>query len=86
MTQPHITEDSPGADLFPEYSSLYDLIYLGPSHLARARIHTDLGETDPAINCYQEFLSLWSEADPEMREQVEEARRSMTGLRKQSGC
>jgi uncharacterized damage-inducible protein DinB len=27
MTQPHITEDSPGAGLFPEYRSLYDLIY-----------------------------------------------------------
>ncbi len=27
MTQPQITEDSPGTDLFPEYRSLYDLIY-----------------------------------------------------------
>ena len=66
-------------------NSLYDLIYLGPSHLECGRIHADLGETDRAIDYYGKFLALWSEADPEMRGRVEEAKRRIAGLRGGSG-
>ncbi len=63
-------------------NSLYDLIYLAPSYLERGKIHADLGETDLAIDCYEKFLELWSDADPEMRARVDEAEKRLAELRR----
>ena len=35
---------------------------------------------DEAIRQYQRFLSLWSDPDPELRDQVESARRALARL------
>ncbi|HET6341344.1 MAG TPA: BTAD domain-containing putative transcriptional regulator [Gemmatimonadota bacterium] len=61
-------------------TSLFDLPYLAPSHLARARIHERLGERGDAVRHYRQFIELWREADPELRPRVEEARRRLARL------
>jgi tetratricopeptide (TPR) repeat protein len=54
-------------------SSLYDLVYLAPSHLERARIYDRLGNRLRAASHYRRVVALWKECDPELRAAVEEA-------------
>ena len=67
--------------LYGVKAALYDLIYLAPSYLERGKIHADLGETEKAIDCYEKFITLWSDADPEMHARVDEAEKRLAGLR-----
>lgn len=54
-------------------SSVYELIYLAPSHLSRARIHERLGNRLSAATHYRQVLSLWSACDAELRPALDEA-------------
>jgi tetratricopeptide (TPR) repeat protein len=62
-------------------NSLYDLIYLGPSYLARGKIYSELGKPDQAIECYEKLLMLWAEAEPEMAPLRAEAEAHLAELR-----
>jgi tetratricopeptide (TPR) repeat protein len=76
-------------------SSLYDLVYLAPSHLRRAEIHERLGEQEQAAGHYRRLLELWGGCDPALRPAVDEAAvrldrlapgRSRAGDRRTSGA
>jgi tetratricopeptide (TPR) repeat protein len=54
-------------------SSLYELIYLAPSHLERARIRERLGNRLHAASHYRRLIAVWKECDPELRPVVDEA-------------
>jgi serine/threonine-protein kinase len=54
-------------------SSLYELIYLAPAHLNRARIHERLGHRLQAAAHDRHVLSLWNECDAELRPVLDEA-------------
>ena len=54
--------------------SPFELPYLAMSHLRRAEIHDELGETDRAAEHYAQFIELWASADPEFQPLVEGAR------------
>ncbi len=61
-------------------ASLYDLVYLAPSHLRRAEIYERLGEREKAALHYRRFVELWSDADPELRSMVEHAEAHLASL------
>jgi DNA-binding SARP family transcriptional activator len=61
--------------------SLYELPFLAPARLRLAAIHTNLGERARAARCYDEFIRLWQEPDPELRPMIDEARRRKESLR-----
>ncbi|HEY7635921.1 MAG TPA: BTAD domain-containing putative transcriptional regulator [Gemmatimonadales bacterium] len=64
-------------------SSLYDLIYLAPSHLRRGEICEALGDTDQATQHYRRAVELWSGCDPELRSMLA---RAITGLERLGGA
>jgi tetratricopeptide (TPR) repeat protein len=52
-----------------------------PAALRRlAELEESRGNTEAAIRHYQSFLKLWSDADPELRDQVDAARRALARL------
>ena len=57
---------------FAEHS-IYDLMYLAPSHLRRAEIYERLEQPVEAASHYKRFVELWSESDRELRPMVERA-------------
>jgi tetratricopeptide (TPR) repeat protein len=61
-------------------NSIFDLVYLVPSHLHRARIAERLGQRDEAIRHYQRVVTLWQDADAELQPLVEEARGRLAEL------
>jgi len=71
-------------DSFDLYS-IYDLIYLGPARLARARILDQLGRREEAIAEYAGFVDLWRDCDPELQPLVHEARLALSRLGSQGG-
>jgi serine/threonine-protein kinase len=54
-------------------SSVYELIYLAPSHRERARIYERLGNRLRAASHYRRVVAVWKECDPELRPVVDEA-------------
>ncbi len=60
--------------------SIYDKLYLAPSHLRRAQIYERLGERESAARHYARFIELWEGADPELQPQVAAARRALDAL------
>ena len=54
-------------------SSLYDLIYLAPSHLRRGEIYERLGDSDQASQHYRRVVELWRECDSELRPMLAQA-------------
>jgi tetratricopeptide (TPR) repeat protein len=54
-------------------SSVYELIYLAPSHLHRARIYDGLGQRLRAASHYRRVVALWKGCDPELRPAFDEA-------------
>ena len=54
-------------------NSIFDLIYLAPSHLRRASILERLGRGADAAVELKAFLELWGESEAPLRGQVEEA-------------
>jgi serine/threonine protein kinase/tetratricopeptide (TPR) repeat protein len=57
--------------------AIYDLVYLGPSLLARGRICAKLGRAAEAAAYYRQFLDLWRDADPELKPRVDEAKAAL---------
>jgi serine/threonine-protein kinase len=54
-------------------SALYELIYLAPAHLNRARIYDRQGNRLQAASHYRRALTLWNECDAELRPPLDEA-------------
>jgi DNA-binding SARP family transcriptional activator/tetratricopeptide (TPR) repeat protein/TolB-like protein len=54
-------------------NSIFDLIYLAPSHIRRGRILERLGRQKDAAEHYRLALKLYDESDPEFRPLVREA-------------
>ena len=70
----------------PWYASLAEtsidgLIYLAPAELRQAEIWDSLGNGRAAAAHYARFVELWTNADVELRPQVERARKRLTALR-----
>ena len=68
------------------YSSLvqsapHEASFLGPAHLRQAQIYDRLGDKTEAVRHYQEFVTLWRDADPELRPLVSEALKRLARLR-----
>ena len=51
------------------------------SFLARGQLYEQLGDRQRAIAAYEEFLRIWREAAPELRDQVRQAREGIIRLR-----
>jgi len=64
---------------FPEPAA-YDLIYLAPTHLRRARLFDQLGDRAAATRHYARFVELWLDCDPELRPLVDEAKARLAVL------
>lgn len=69
---------------FEDYN-IYDLIYVAPSHLERARLYERLGRREPAAQEYAAFVDLWNACDPELRTLVDEAHRALSRLGSEAG-
>jgi DNA-binding SARP family transcriptional activator/TolB-like protein len=54
-------------------ASVYELIYLAPSHLERARIYERLGNRLRAASHYRRVVAVWKACDPGLRPMVDEA-------------
>lgn len=63
-----------------EQISVYDLVFLAPSHLRRAEAFLSLDDVDQARTHYARFIDLWSGCDPELRPMVERARERLIQL------
>jgi tetratricopeptide (TPR) repeat protein len=50
-----------------------ELVFLGPTTLAQARIQRALGRSREAARLYDEFLALWRESDPELKPMLDQA-------------
>jgi tetratricopeptide (TPR) repeat protein len=61
-------------------NSPYELVYRAPAHLARAEIYERAGNSELAVPEYQQFVDLWSDADPELQPMVEKARAALRRL------
>ncbi|HET8625174.1 MAG TPA: protein kinase [Gemmatimonadales bacterium] len=55
--------------------SVYDLPYVAPAHLRAAAVLEARGEAAEAAEHYRRVVELWRDAEPELRDSVEEARR-----------
>ncbi len=62
-------------------NSIFDLIYLAPSHLERGRIAERLGLSEVALRHYEQVVALWLDSDPELRPIPDEARARIARLR-----
>ncbi|MFL5575867.1 MAG: protein kinase domain-containing protein [Gemmatimonadaceae bacterium] len=60
--------------------SVYDLVYLAPAHLRRARLHDAAGDAERAGGDYRRVVELWSDCDAELRPAVQEAERRLAAL------
>ncbi|MGH7628875.1 MAG: hypothetical protein ACREOF_05720 [Gemmatimonadales bacterium] len=56
-------------------NSLFDFVYLAPSHIAGSRISRQLGRTAEAAAHFQQALDLLGGAEPEMDSLVQDAKR-----------
>jgi tetratricopeptide (TPR) repeat protein len=54
-------------------NSIFDFVYLAPSHIRRGRILERLGRQKEAAEHYRLALNLYDESDPEFRPLVREA-------------
>jgi DNA-binding SARP family transcriptional activator/tetratricopeptide (TPR) repeat protein len=57
--------------------SVYDLIHLAATHLARSEIHREHGDQDRALKHDAAIVRLWRDCDDELRPVVDEARRRL---------
>ena len=60
--------------------AVFDLIYLGPSHLRRAEIHQELGRPRLAAEHYRRFVKRWWNSDPELQPQIDDVRQRLGEL------
>jgi tetratricopeptide (TPR) repeat protein len=79
-----LQETGRGEEAIGWYATLevspYELVFRGPSHLHRAEIYEQSGDTRRAIEHYRAFLALWTDADPELQPMVERARAALARL------
>ena len=61
-------------------NSLYDLVFVAPSQLARGRILERQGDRAGAVAAYSAAVALWRDGDPEARLQVADAERALARL------
>lgn len=54
--------------------SVYDLIHLAATHVARSEIHREQGEHEKALSHDAAIVRLWSECDEALKLVVDEAR------------
>jgi tetratricopeptide (TPR) repeat protein len=64
--------------------SIYELVYLAPSHLRRAEIYERRGERERAVGHYRRFIELWRDCDPNLQPMVEEAERALARMSEKS--
>jgi eukaryotic-like serine/threonine-protein kinase len=57
-----------------------DQIFLALALERMARLHEDRGDIAEASLCYERFIELWRDADPELQPRVDAARRALTRL------
>jgi len=74
-------------DALAWYASRVDLFivelpYLGPSELRQAQIYERLGDKKSAEAHYNQFLTLWKDADAEFQPTVKDARAHLAALAK----
>jgi tetratricopeptide (TPR) repeat protein len=60
--------------------SVYDLVYLAPSHLQRGEIYETMGERKQAVQHYTRFIALWQNCDPELKLMTAEAETRLAQL------
>ncbi|MGH7528561.1 MAG: AAA family ATPase [Gemmatimonadales bacterium] len=58
-------------------NSIFDLVYLAPSHLRRGHIFERLGQREEAAGHYRRVIELWKESDAELRPLVQEAEQGL---------
>ncbi|MFW6201366.1 MAG: tetratricopeptide repeat protein [Gemmatimonadota bacterium] len=56
-------------------TTAYNIAYLAASHLRRAEIHHDRGDLPRARSHYRHFRRLWTDADPELQDRLDDVRR-----------
>ena len=61
--------------------AIFDLVYVGISHLRRAEIHQRLGQPQRAFAQYRRFIKRWQDCDPELQPLVEGAREQLASLK-----
>jgi hypothetical protein len=61
-------------------SSIFDLVFLAPSHLRRGMIAERLGRAAEARRHYQAAVALWGDCDPPLRWVTEQARARLAAL------
>jgi tetratricopeptide (TPR) repeat protein len=52
----------------------FEVAFVAPSYLGRARIHDRRGERAEAVRLYRRFAEMWKDADPAWQPEVERAR------------
>jgi tetratricopeptide (TPR) repeat protein len=61
--------------------AMIDPAYFAPGNLYLGRIYDSLGDKDRAIFHYARFVSMWTNADPEQRPEVDRAQTRLAQLR-----
>ena len=61
-------------------NSIFDFVFLAPSHVQRGRILERLGRQKQAAEHYRKALELYKESDPEFEPLVREAREGLVRL------
>lgn len=61
-------------------NSVFDLVYLAPSHLRCGEILESLGQLEKAAEQYHSFLKLWKDCDEELKPLVRQAEDSIVRL------
>lgn len=72
--------DAEALEWYSAFTGGLNMIHLAPAHLRQAQISQRLGKHAEAIHHYARFIDLWRDCDPELRPQLEEARRALAGL------
>ncbi len=60
--------------------SVHDLTYAARSHFDLGQLYESLGEPERAAQHYARFIELWQDADPELRDVVDEAQQRLAAL------
>jgi serine/threonine-protein kinase len=61
-------------------ASVYDRVFVAPSHLRRAEIYERRGQYEEAARHYGRLVELWADADPELQPQVQRAQDRLAAL------
>jgi hypothetical protein len=67
-------------------SSIFDLVFLAPSHLRRGSIAERLGQPAESRRHYEAALVLWSGCDAELRPLADDARTRLAALRRETAA